>query len=97
MLPQLIPAKRALAVVKPSACFGIVVEAESFEWHGKSAALTRDCARYNAFTVRGWVVIRFSWYQVMFEGDYVLRVLEEVVGLVRRHANVARGSPAMAA
>jgi len=76
---------------------GIVIEAESFAWHGKSAALTRDCVRYNAFTVSGWVVVRFSWYQVMFEPAYVLRVLEETVGLVRRHANVPRGSPAAVA
>lgn len=76
---------------------GIIIEAESFAWHGETAALTRDCRRYNAFTVRGWTVIRFSWYMVIFEPDYVLRVLEETVAFVRRHANVARGSPAMAA
>jgi hypothetical protein len=72
---------------------GIIVEAESFEWHGNKAALTRDCVRYNAFTISGWTVIRFSWTQVMFEADYVLRVLEGAVRLARRHANVARGSP----
>jgi very-short-patch-repair endonuclease len=76
---------------------GIIIEAESFEWHGESAALTRDCARYNAFTILGWVVIRFSWYQVMFEPDYVLTTLAETVALVRRHVNVSRGSPAAAA
>ena len=74
----------------------IVIEAESFEWHGKRAALTRDCYRYNAFTVSGWYVIRFSWEQVMFEPAYVLSVLEAMV-LVRRHANVARGPTERAA
>jgi very-short-patch-repair endonuclease len=76
---------------------GIVIEAESFAWHGKTAALTRDCVRYNAFTVGGWIVVRFSWSQVMFEAAYVLEVLEKVVRLARRHANVARGSPAAVA
>jgi hypothetical protein len=76
---------------------GIIIEAESFAWHGETAALTRDCVRYNAFTVAGWVLVRFSWYQVMFDPAYVVTVLEEVVDLVRRHANVARGSPALAA
>ena len=75
----------------------IVIEAESFAWHGETAALTRDCIRYNAFTLAGWIVVRFSWYQVMFEAAYVLEVLEDVVRLARRHANVARGSPARAA
>ncbi len=76
---------------------GIVIEAESFEWHGKPAALTRDCRRYNAFTLSGWLVIRFSWRQVMFETSYMLSVLEKVVALVRRPANVARGPTARAA
>jgi very-short-patch-repair endonuclease len=75
----------------------IVVEAESFAWHGETAALTRDCARYNAFTVAGWIVVRFSWYQVMYQREYVLQVLQDVVHVARRHANVARGSPACAA
>jgi very-short-patch-repair endonuclease len=76
---------------------GIVIEAESFEWHGKRAALTRDCVRYNAFTCRGWTVVRFSWELVMFDPAYVVTVLEAVVRRVRRHANVARGSPGVAA
>jgi very-short-patch-repair endonuclease len=75
----------------------IVIEAESFAWHGETAALSRDCLRYNAFTVAGWIVVRFSWYQVMFQAAYVLEVLQDVVRLARQHANVARGSPARAA
>lgn len=79
------------------ASLGIVVEAESFEWHGKKAALTRDCARYNAFTMLGWTVVRFSWEQVMFQPAYVHAVLERIVALAHRHANVARGPTAHAA
>jgi len=75
----------------------IVIEAESFAWHGETAALTRDCVRYNAFTIDGWIVIRFSWSQVMFQTEYVLRVLQQAVQLARQHANVARGSPAAVA
>jgi very-short-patch-repair endonuclease len=76
---------------------GIVIEAESFEWHGKRAALTRDCVRYNAFTMLGWIVVRFSWEQVMFQPAYVHAVLERVVVLAHRHANVARGPTTRAA
>ncbi len=68
---------------------GIVIEAESFEWHGESAALTRDCRRYNTFARLGWTVIRFSWFQVMFEPAYVQRTLLEAVARAREHANVA--------
>lgn len=75
----------------------IVIEAESFTWHGETAALSRDCTRYNAFTLNGWIVVRFSWYQVMFDPAYVLMVLRDAVALARQHANVARGSPGLAA
>ncbi|MGH3587829.1 MAG: hypothetical protein ACRDQ0_16055, partial [Pseudonocardia sp.] len=34
----------------------LVIEADSFEWHGKRRALKRDCERYNAFICRGWLV-----------------------------------------
>lgn len=68
---------------------GIVIEAESFEWHGDSARLTRDCFRYNAFAALGLVVVRFSWSQVIYSPEYVFAVLSEVVSRVRQHANVA--------
>ena len=69
---------------------GLIIEAESFEWHGKRAALTRDCWRYNAFVLAGKVVIRFSWDQVIFEPDYVFEVLTAMVArLALPHANVA--------
>lgn len=75
----------------------LVIEAESFAWHGETAALTRDCVRYNAFVLAGYTVIRFSWYLVMFEPQYVAGVLAAEVRLARRHANVARGPTVMAA
>ena len=58
----------------------LVVEADSFEWHGKRAALRRDCRRYNAIVAAGWILLRFSWEDVMHEPDYVRSVLGEVVG-----------------
>jgi very-short-patch-repair endonuclease len=67
----------------------IALEAESFEWHGESAALTRDCRRYNTLTSLGWMVIRFSWYLVMYEPAYVHRTLIDAVALAHQHANVA--------
>jgi very-short-patch-repair endonuclease len=76
---------------------GIVIEAESFEWHGDRRALTRDCERYNAFANLGYLVIRFSWEQVVLTPAYVVRVLEDAVTRARRHANVARRANAAAA
>jgi len=53
----------------------IVIEADSFEWHGDRAALRSDARRYNGFVVNGWLVLRFSWEDVMFHPDEVRAVL----------------------
>lgn len=71
---------------------GLVIEAESFAWHGETAALTRDCERYNTFMTMGLVVVRFSWSQVMFKPAYVLDVLVAAAARARRPANVVGGA-----
>lgn len=58
---------------------GIVVEAESLEFHGTRTALERDTKRYTACARLGLVVVRFTWDQVMFWPEEVLTVMEEVV------------------
>ena len=58
---------------------GVVLEADSFAWHGDRAALRRDARRYNRFVVNGWLVLRFSWEDVMFHPDWVREVLVAVV------------------
>ncbi len=61
---------------------GLVVEAESFEFHGLRRLLKRDCERYNAFVLDGWLVVRFAWEHVMHDPDYVRRVLTAAVRLL---------------
>jgi len=63
---------------------GLVVEAESFEFHGRRKALRRDCERYNALVVVGWMVLRFAWEHVMHRPEYVRRVLEDAVAELSR-------------
>ena len=58
----------------------LVVEAESFEFHGRRAALRRDCERYTALTLLGWTVLRFAWEHVMFEPAYVAECLRRAAG-----------------
>lgn len=53
----------------------LVLEADSYTWHGSRRAFKRDCERYNALVIRGWTVIRFAWEHVMLEPDYVRDVL----------------------
>ena len=96
-IPQLaitVPGKEVI-VLHPDLAdpdLGIAFECESFEWHGKSAELTRDCRRYNTFTLLDWIVIRFSWVLVMHDPDYVRTTLERAVALARQRAHVAGGT-----
>lgn len=64
----------------------IIIEAESFEFHGKRKALKRDCERYTALVIRGWRVVRFAWEHVMFEPDYVRDCLVMLVNGPDRRA-----------
>lgn len=57
----------------------VVLEADSFEWHGRREALERDARRYNAFVAAGWLILRFTWSDVMFRPDEVARTLASVV------------------
>lgn len=59
----------------------IIVEADSFEWHGGRTALAKDARRYNWFVAHGWLVLRFSWDDVMFDPDYVREVITAAVAL----------------
>ena len=58
---------------------GLVIEADSFAWHGDRAALRSDARRYNAMVVDGWLVLRFSWEDVMFDPQHVAGVLAAAV------------------
>lgn len=64
----------------------IVIECDSFEFHGKRSGLARDITRYTALARRGYVVVRFSWEEVMFDPDYVRDALLDVVGWRTRQA-----------
>jgi very-short-patch-repair endonuclease len=72
------------------AALRIVIEAEGFENHGTRGALKRDCRRYTGLGARDWMVIRFTWDEVMFEPDYVIEALRQVVAGRRRPATTWR-------
>jgi len=59
----------------------LVLEADSFEWHGKRSALAEDTRRYNMLVVAGWTVLRFCYEDVMFDAEAVRRTLTEAVAL----------------
>lgn len=69
-----------------------LVEAEGFETHGTNEGHDKDVVRYNILTLLGWLLVRFTWRQVM---DDLAYVFDTLVGLVRvarpkpKHAHVA--------
>lgn len=65
----------------------LVLEADSFAWHGDRASLRWDAQRYNNLVVRGWLVLRFAWEDVMHDPEYVRRTLRAVAALVGRRTN----------
>ena len=60
---------------------GIVIECESFAHHGTKEALARDVRRYTDLARLGYVVVRFTWAQVMHDPGYVREALIEVVAV----------------
>ena len=70
----------------------IVLEADSFTWHGNRQALRWDARRYNNLVARGWLVLRFAWEDVMHDPDYVRSILLSATGArpVRRLSRRAR-------
>lgn len=55
---------------------GIILEADSWGFHADREAHDRDCQRYTMLAADGWIVLRFTYDQVMFQPDYVLRCIE---------------------
>jgi very-short-patch-repair endonuclease len=70
----------------------IILEADSFEWHGSRRALVRDARRYNNFVIAGWLVLRFAWEDVMHHPDDVIRALEALASHGRTYCPCC-GSP----
>jgi very-short-patch-repair endonuclease len=57
----------------------IVIEGDSYTFHGTRKAFRRDCQRYTGLVIRGWTVVRFAWEDVMHEPDYVRDALAYLV------------------
>jgi|SRR5581483_1274225 len=57
----------------------LVVEADSHEFHTGKAAHDSDCERFTRLGLLGWLVLRFSWEQVMLRPDYVRGALRDAV------------------
>lgn len=59
----------------------IAIEADSFEYHSLPEAFAYDVRRYTGLVRAGWLVVRFTWEEVMHKPAYVRAVLTDVVAL----------------
>jgi Protein of unknown function (DUF559) len=59
----------------------VVLEAESFEWHGDRSGFRKDVRRYTLLVADGWTVLRFTWEDVLFRPDRVRRVVARAARL----------------
>jgi very-short-patch-repair endonuclease len=71
----------------------VVLEADSWRFHASKLAHARDCRRYNGLAMAGWLVLRFTWDQVMYQPAYVHDVLAKALALPDRKTRV-RAAPA---
>jgi very-short-patch-repair endonuclease len=62
---------------------GIVVEADSYRHHATREGFERDCERYDELVVRGWLVLRLTWRQVMNDPAWVKATLVAAMRLGR--------------
>lgn len=56
----------------------IVMEFDSAQWHKTPEAFVADCRRYNDLVGHGWLVLRFTWDDVMFHPQRVRARIEAV-------------------
>lgn len=59
--------------------WGIALEADSWTWHAEKWQHDRDCARYNALVVAGWIVLRFTYEHVMHSPGYVIGTIRALL------------------
>ncbi len=62
----------------------LVIECESYEWHGNRKGFVKDVRRYTLLAADGWTVLRFTWDDVMLRPDWVREVLRRAVGVDAR-------------
>lgn len=62
----------------------LVVECESYQWHGDRRGFLKDVRRYTLLSADGWTVLRFTWDDVMLRPAWVRDVLCRAVGVDTR-------------
>lgn len=59
----------------------VVIEADSFAWHGTRHALARDARRYDLLVANGYLVLRFAWEHVINDAAWVVAIVRKTLEL----------------
>jgi very-short-patch-repair endonuclease len=57
----------------------LVLEAEGYEFHGSAADFAADCRRYDELVAAGWLVLRFTYQQVLGDPDWVIATVRSAL------------------
>ncbi|WP_020386404.1 DUF559 domain-containing protein [Kribbella catacumbae] len=57
----------------------VALEAEGYEFHGSSRDFAADCHRYDELVAEGWLVLRFTYHQVLNEPAWVIATIREAL------------------
>ncbi|MEU8221109.1 hypothetical protein [Kribbella sp. NPDC048915] len=57
----------------------VALEAEAFEFHGSPNAFAADCRRYDELVTAGWLVLRFTYQQILGDPQWVVATVREAV------------------
>lgn len=63
----------------------VVLETDGFAFHADRRSYRDDRRRGNALVRAGWVVLRFSWEDVVSHPDYVVSCVRDVLAAARAH------------
>lgn len=58
----------------------IAIEVDGYEHHSRRAVWQDDLQRQNELQAAGWIVLRFSWADVLNRPDRVASVIRRVLG-----------------
>ncbi|MEI8408513.1 MULTISPECIES: DUF559 domain-containing protein [unclassified Kribbella] len=57
----------------------VALEAEGYEFHGSAGDFAADCRRYDDLVADGWLVLRFTYQQVLGDPDWVVATVRSAV------------------
>lgn len=57
----------------------VALEAEGYEFHGSAGDFAADCRRYDDLVAAGWLVLRFTYQQVLGDPRWVVETVRSAV------------------